>query len=509
MKNRPVYILFMLALIFHLIHVTYFAHNSNIWIDEAYTLNTISKDVKFAFVQAIEFEQQAPIYFLIIFVWSKISSSIFFLRVFSIIVILLSAFFLYKICLFLYSGNTKLTLITLTVFLLHPLVLAQAINIRRYSLVILISLILLYLYLLSFLKVKTKNHLILFSVVSLIGVLTDYFIAFFLLSLIIPFVIFQQWREVKKYMLCMLPSLVTVFILIPVIYLQTVSHKSHVESLTLFPEFFNNLKSYVISTIEGYILGIGYYKNPHFSKLQRFSVIIVFFILGFRIYRSSQKKPIEYLFITTVILYILFFILSLSMGKALVTLHHKIVILAPILILFMYQVNVLKLKIIGGLFIALILINFLIADSKGLNSNERRMMLSRHYQDKYSKVSSYIMSKETLNQPVLVFPNEEEIILKHYYKGKNNLKALPHSINFSKPYNHKYWILNSKKQLIDIFTDLNNCYSEFWLITPDVSEIVYYDIAYNKVYLDEFIKNNYKELHVKKIHGLKVTLLKK
>ena len=53
--------------------------------DEAFTLNTTSRDVVYAFHQAIKFEQQAPLYFVLLTVWRDIDSSIFFARLFSVL----------------------------------------------------------------------------------------------------------------------------------------------------------------------------------------------------------------------------------------------------------------------------------------------------------------------------------------------------------------------------------------------------------------------------------------
>ena len=61
----------------------------NIWTDEAYTLNTTGKNLSYALVQAINFESQAPLYFILLNIWRSVNDSIFWARLFSIICVVL------------------------------------------------------------------------------------------------------------------------------------------------------------------------------------------------------------------------------------------------------------------------------------------------------------------------------------------------------------------------------------------------------------------------------------
>ncbi|HEV7180287.1 MAG TPA: hypothetical protein VGN11_10450, partial [Candidatus Baltobacteraceae bacterium] len=61
------------------------AYVLNIWQDEAYTLQTTSRGIVYAFHQAVAFEQSAPLYFLALTLWRHINDSVFFLRLFSVL----------------------------------------------------------------------------------------------------------------------------------------------------------------------------------------------------------------------------------------------------------------------------------------------------------------------------------------------------------------------------------------------------------------------------------------
>src|SRR5438874_11114773 len=61
------------------------AYLLDIRFDEAFTLNTTSQGPFYAFRQAIKFEQQAPLYFVVLSIWRSVDSSIFFARLFSVL----------------------------------------------------------------------------------------------------------------------------------------------------------------------------------------------------------------------------------------------------------------------------------------------------------------------------------------------------------------------------------------------------------------------------------------
>ena len=61
------------------------AYVLNVWQDEAYTLHTTSGTLAYAFHESIGFEQNAPLYFLLLTLWRHIDGSVFFLRLFSVL----------------------------------------------------------------------------------------------------------------------------------------------------------------------------------------------------------------------------------------------------------------------------------------------------------------------------------------------------------------------------------------------------------------------------------------
>ena len=78
----------ILIVVLHVLVATILAAILNVWVDEAYTLDTTGGSVSYAWNQAIQFELQPPGYFLILTAWRVIADSIFWLRMLSIFCII-------------------------------------------------------------------------------------------------------------------------------------------------------------------------------------------------------------------------------------------------------------------------------------------------------------------------------------------------------------------------------------------------------------------------------------
>ncbi|NJR69385.1 MAG: hypothetical protein HC771_12505 [Synechococcales cyanobacterium CRU_2_2] len=127
-----------------------FAALLNIWIDEAYTLDTTGLGLAHAWVEAIRFENQPPLYFFLLALWRQLNDSIFFARLFSCLCIALTIY-----CAPLLSRRylPKLNSCWLTLSLaLHPYAIWAALEIRTYALGILLSELLLICFFDAYLK---------------------------------------------------------------------------------------------------------------------------------------------------------------------------------------------------------------------------------------------------------------------------------------------------------------------------------------------------------------------
>ena len=107
------------------------AYLLDIRFDEAFTLNTTSRGVVYAFHQAIKFEQQAPLYFVVLSLWRSVDSSIFFARLFSVLCFPLTVWVAAEVAKrYVKEVNP---LIAAAIVALHQQVVWSALDIRLYS----------------------------------------------------------------------------------------------------------------------------------------------------------------------------------------------------------------------------------------------------------------------------------------------------------------------------------------------------------------------------------------
>ena len=155
----------------------------NIWMDEAYTLDTTSAKYKLHLVikQSYYFESQPPVYFILLSLWRKLNDGVFFARLFSLINIGLSAWFFYRLANLIRGVKTSRWVLIL--FLLNPFVIWAGLEIRLYAFLLLLSVLLIYFFFRYYISEK-KKYLYLFLFISAIGLYTQYFFAFLIAALV-------------------------------------------------------------------------------------------------------------------------------------------------------------------------------------------------------------------------------------------------------------------------------------------------------------------------------------
>ena len=93
-KENYIFYTFLCA---YIIFLTYLSVNLNIWIDEMYTLDTTSYNLKTVIKKSYDFEAQPPAYFVLLAIWRTINSDYVFARLFSVLCIVLASFIFFRL----------------------------------------------------------------------------------------------------------------------------------------------------------------------------------------------------------------------------------------------------------------------------------------------------------------------------------------------------------------------------------------------------------------------------
>ena len=144
-KKKLGNLLFLAFLITYGILLIYTANKINIAEDEIYTLNTSSHTFLKLINQSYYFEYQPPFYFLVLSWWRTVSSEIFFIKLFSIFCIGISAYFFHKVVI--QISSKKVAKWMVVIFLLNPFTVWAALEIRLYAFLMMLSVLAIYYFL--------------------------------------------------------------------------------------------------------------------------------------------------------------------------------------------------------------------------------------------------------------------------------------------------------------------------------------------------------------------------
>ena len=188
---------FYLFLLFYILGLIILSVKLVIWNDEAYSLTTTSNSLLKVIHLSYNFEGQPPVYFVVLTLWRKISSEIFFARLLSIVFTLLAAFLLNSTLKIIFKKIYSRWVIVL--FLLNPFVVWASVEIRTYSLLIFLSMVSIYLFYRIYYYKNDFKYKLIFVLVCIIGTYTQYFFVFVVVTFSVILLISKGWRTFFRF----------------------------------------------------------------------------------------------------------------------------------------------------------------------------------------------------------------------------------------------------------------------------------------------------------------------
>ena len=176
------------------------AYILNIWQDEAFTLQTTGHGFAYAFHQALAFEQNAPLYFVFLSALRHLGSSIFFLRLPSVLCIALAVVLVPELARR-YIPAIDAGLVTL-VAAWNPFMIWAAVEMRVYALIIALSALLLLTFFDAFLaREPSKTSAVAYAVCCILALYTQYYLGFLIAAQALTLVLIQR-RAIGRFALC-------------------------------------------------------------------------------------------------------------------------------------------------------------------------------------------------------------------------------------------------------------------------------------------------------------------
>ena len=472
-KNRNDFY-FYFFLLFYGAVIIYLAHKIPIWEDEAYSLNTSSHDLATVINQSYNFEGQPPGYFLILALWRKIDSGIFFARMFSVLFIGLSGIYFYRIVRL--SEGIKFSRWMLIIFLLNPFTVWAALEIRLYAFVIFLSTALIYNFLI-FYKQGSKKSLYLFLSFSFIGIYAHYFFVIQIIALAFSMLILKGWSSFFYISKCLFP--------VAILFIPNLLFMGHQIDIAqrdvLNGSKFDEIRT-IIKSPQNLLLSVSLFKTVVISRIIRIIFAIIIFYSLWLLYKTNDKKKsdIKKFAIIFINLSISILLLGVIVSISGIGFQKKyMAFLFPFLMMIFMLYKEYSFPVRKILFfltaIYFIFVLFLIYNNP-LKSYD------------YKKTTNYVTSIEKANEPIFLYSKILFPAFSYYYKGKNSVASLPKA-----QYDGKYYEKNISDtiELKKALASKRLPTKSFILITGQIIGFKY-PVNLDEKLIDLYISNNFK-----------------
>jgi 4-amino-4-deoxy-L-arabinose transferase-like glycosyltransferase len=465
-------------IVVYTIALLFLAKNTVIWEDEVYSLHTTSQTVSYAFEQSYKFEGQPPAYFILLNVWRKMSDSLFFARVFSLVFTLLTGLTIYKISKNFLNHET--TVIITALFLLNPSVVYFSMEARLYALIIFLSALSFLLFYKAYLVENSKKISVLFHVlVSILGVFTQYFFVLVLLSQALSLLIISGWRRFLKYSIVhtAVALIFSINFLIIPNQLNAASNEYIKIDLVYFKKYLRSLQNFLFC-----------FNRVDFSLAVRRLIIfgyIIWLISLFKRHRSNlkfetrQSGPFIFIFLNTIVVYLLLIIL---INKFKINYEERYIsILYPgLFFIFIYSLTLMD-KRHFVLCAAIIFIHYGVVNYNSYGS------FVKNYD--YEQIAGYVDKVEKSDEPILFYLNPHALPFQYYYKGKNKVVPLPVAVDFRNSGYFKDIYITDTCVLNKTFEHDLKSYDSFIFISDNIDSI--WGKSTNRQLVNNYLNRNF------------------
>ena len=404
----------------------------NVWEDEVYSLHTSSKTLTYAYHQSIYFEAQPPVYFLLLTLWRSVSNSILWARLFSLFSILLSQFLLFQ---FVNKvSNKKIATVSSILFLINPFTIFTILEIRLFSFLLLLSLAITILFYNTYYtnNITTRGRIV-FILLAMTGLFTQYFFGFLLFAMAVVLMIEKNWRSLGLYILDMIIPLCLVLLSVPQIIQAINVHTS------IYPEYDNAFGNTIIDVINVLCNRILVYLIPLdyliFKKVRTSQgILIILFVasLNYTILKKGLRTILPF-FIITLVVMIFFFVVHLLFNIHKSDYKYTTVLFVPLLILMIFMLKFVRPNLLSLWFVIFLFIYC---------TTDFKQYRGLYKVNDYKSLGKYIERNEKTGEPIFVFRNISAENLGFYYNGSNDIIPIPKAFSYDKEFTPKQWEIN-------------------------------------------------------------------
>jgi hypothetical protein len=468
----------------------------NIWIDESYSLQTTATGLAYAVRQALHFELQPPLYFLLLSLWRNLNSTPFFARLLSVLCVTSTLILVGKLSKRFFKEIHPAWVVTFTAF--NPFAIWAAVEIRLYALVILLSSLLILFFYDAYIsetpRSKARWLYVLFSVLSLY---TQYYLGFILAANALCLLILRRWKDLADYILRML--LVSLFFspLAMLVLNQVATANRASDSPLVFHSTVKAIKVVSWNVLQFLMpLATQDWLLHLRAWASRFAVFAAVFVV-IKEYRHARLP--RYMMVWTLIAVscLFFLLISLTLGPEFLWLKHCSIIFIPMVIA---GFSVLQLANNRALFCVWFFMSVIFYSASLFDT-----YAAMSKPGDWVRVASHIMHDEKPNEPIMIFRNEFVLPFCQYYTGPNLVVPVPVKPDLQ-TYNLRAEVLHNEEEIDNIISKILSDDQQFWLITLPNSPLR--GVDFHPEVLENYIKKHCSTIETMQFSPTKVRLMR-
>jgi hypothetical protein len=440
----------------------------NIWQDEAYTLHTTGSGVGYAFAQAIGFEQNAPLYFVLLTAWRHFGDGIFHLRLFSVLCIAVTVLLMPGIARR-YVPRVN-PLLPTAVVACNPFVVWAAVEMRVYALIVVVSALLLLTFHDAFAKKSPSAAAAVgYAACVAVALYTQYYLAFLIAAQGISVAIYYR-RSLLRFAFAAAAGALAFLPMLAIIPGQVQNFKDGFASPSLVRALVG-----LAGILLRYVLPLPVAHSKAF-----YAVIVAAIALLVLVVRpkpsGSGNAPI---LVTTACAVLLFAAGTYASGVHVLDRHAASLYLPSticVFALFSYLPASPERRIAFVWSCLLVVLSVLVLG---------RTYWALAKPGDWPRVAAYIRAHETAGQPIAVFEAENALPLSFYYRGRNRVVPIPHGIDFRR-YRVGRFVIHDDAELMATMPPER----QLWLVTA--GNCTSANVQFGCVALERFVARCYR-----------------
>lgn len=390
----------------------------NVWQDDAYTLHSTSTGLAYAFHESITFEQNAPLYFVLITLWRDVNQTAAFARLFSVLLVALTLIVLPGLAArYLPRADPRWVVLTIAV---NPFLVWAALEIRPYALIILLSALLLWLFHDGFLRGERRRDIqALYALCVVAALYTQYYMAFLVAAQGAYLVLFRR-RELPSFLACGAAAAVAFLPMLAILPSQVQNFRGGFA----VPHSPLDSARDLIGSLVRYVLPLDFL--PHASRVY-VALLIGAVIAGVTLFlrRRLEREGDGTILMITALACILLD-LGLYAGGVHFLNRHGATLFIPAVLSVIAAFTYLPQRSRG----AATAVWYVAVAAASIVALGTTYAAGAKAGD-WARVASYIENRESPGEPIAVFQAENALPFEYYYRGPNRVVAVPHGVNFT------------------------------------------------------------------------------